>query len=164
MSQPVSLSANRPGGAFKAILLAWIIAGTLDILAAIIHFMIKSGKSPDIIFKYISSAVFGKDAYAGGNTMIVYGVLFHYLVAFLFTVFFFFIYPYLRGLIRNTVITGLLFGVFVWLVMNLVVVPASLINKQPFTAEGVITGMLILMCCIGLPLALVIHRYYSKIK
>jgi hypothetical protein len=58
-------------------------------------------------------------------------------------------------------VTGLIYGVFVWVMMNRVVVPLSLIPKRPFhfTKESAIQ-MGILMLCIGLPVSLMAKKYY----
>jgi hypothetical protein len=48
--------------------------------------------------------------------------------------------------------------------MNLVVLPLSNAAALPFKTKGIIIGILILMFCIGLPISLFAHRYYSKKK
>ncbi len=47
---------------FNTILITGLVAGTLDGLVAVMQFMINGGKNPEINFKYIASAVFGKKA------------------------------------------------------------------------------------------------------
>jgi uncharacterized membrane protein YagU involved in acid resistance len=150
---------------FKAIIIAGLTAGLFDITAACIHFMIASGgKSPVFIFKYIASAAFGKEkAYSGSLLMEALGLLFHFIIAMSFTAFFFFIYPKFKFLSINIFITGLAYGIFAWLVTNLVVLPLSRIHKFPsnFNASTIV-GILILMFVFGLPIALFAKKYYSK--
>jgi uncharacterized membrane protein YagU involved in acid resistance len=146
------------------VILTGLVAGTLDITAAIIRFKVKEGnqgKDPTIIFNYIASAVFGKEAFTGGTTMILWGAFFHFLIAMLFTIFFYGVYRKIKFLSVNAIVTGLLYGVFVWIIMNRVVVPLSLIPKRPFhfTKESAIQ-MGILMLCIGLPISLMAKKYY----
>jgi hypothetical protein len=154
---------KRLPGLIKWIVLTGLLAGILDISAAIVRFKIKSpDKDPLVIFNYIASAVFGKEtAYGGGTGMILWGVFFHFLIAMLFTIFFFLIYPKLKILSWNAVITGLIYGIFVWVIMNRVVVPLSQIPKRPFhfTNESMIQ-MGILMVFIGLPISLMAKKYY----
>ncbi|HYG39365.1 MAG TPA: hypothetical protein VD908_12125 [Cytophagales bacterium] len=72
------------------ILKAGLLVGTLDILAAFIHYIIASGKSdPFVVLKFIASGVFGNEAFVGGNIMIVAGLILHYIIALGFTLFFF---------------------------------------------------------------------------
>src|SRR3982751_477935 len=102
----------------KTILLAWLISGTLDITAAIVQYLIKGGKLIEIIFKYIASAVFGKEAFVGGTTTIIWGIVFHFLIALIFALIFFFLYPMLHKLIKIDIVLGLLYGIVVWAIMN----------------------------------------------
>ncbi|MES1217733.1 MAG: hypothetical protein ABUT20_19665 [Bacteroidota bacterium] len=148
---------------FKAILLTGLLAGTLDITCAIIHYLIRTQKNPVKIFNYIASAVFGKtEAYADGVLMPVLGLIFHYCVATIFTAFFFLIYPKIKILSKNIVATGLLYGIFVWLVMSFIVVPLSNIGSFPSSVLQSIIGCLILMFAIGLPVSILAYRYYFK--
>ena len=72
----------------KLIIKAGLIAGSLDIIAAFLNFYFKTGKNPTIVLKYTASAIFGKDAVTGGNGMALTGLLLHYIIAFIFTIFF----------------------------------------------------------------------------
>ena len=147
---------------WRTILLSGLLVGSLDITAALVQFYIKTGKEPQIVLKYIASAVFGKDAYAGGNKMAIYGLLFHFLIAFIWTIFFFLIYPKLKLLSWNRVITGVLYGIFIWIIMNLVVVPMSnAAVTGGFNIKQAIIAALILTGAIGLPLSFIAHRFYS---
>ena len=60
---------------------AGLLAGLLDIAAALIQYAANGGKTPSIVFKFIASGVFGRKAFAGGTAMIVAGFIFHLLIA-----------------------------------------------------------------------------------
>ena len=150
-------------GIYKWIFITGLLSFSLYILAAIIQYMIVTTKNPIRIFYYIASGVFGKEAYDGGTPMVIAGILFHYFIATTFSAFFFFIYPAIPWLGKNKIIGGLLYGVFVWVVMNLVVVPLSQVSRGAFHLHQVLIGMGILMICIGLPVSLMANRYWSKI-
>lgn len=160
MPQPRSISNRNP--IIRPILLAGLVAGTLDALAAIALYLARGGKTPTTIFKYIASGVFGSDAFSGGAAMIVWGIFFHYLIAFSFTLFFFWVYPKVPFLQKNKVVSGLLYGLCVWLVMNLIVVPLSQVPPPTFELSNAIINILILMGCIGLPIAFFAHHFYAK--
>jgi hypothetical protein len=145
-----------------AILVTGLLAGTLDISAAIIQYLIKTRNNPVKIFNYIASGVFGKAAYTDGRVMPVVGLLFHYCIAIIFTAFFFLIYPKIKFLSKNIVLSGLLYGIFTWLVMNFIVVPLSAISGFPSSVLQSVIGCLILMFAIGLPVAIMAYRYYFK--
>ena len=145
------------------ILQAGLIVGTLDILSAFIYYYIKTGKTNFlVIFKFIASGIFGKDAGAGGTGMIVAGFILHYAIAFSFTVFFFWVYPKVNVMSKNRIVTGIVYGLFVWALMNLVVVPLSNTVHRPFKIEGALINMGILIVCIGLPLSFMANIFFKK--
>jgi hypothetical protein len=143
------------------ILKAGLLAGTLDIIAAIVVALIK-GYSPIVIFRYIASAVFGRVTAGTGWGMVAVGLLFHFLIAVVWAAIFYAIYPVVQRFIKSPIVAGLLYGIFVWIVMNLVVVPISRVKQGPFTTSGVIREMAILMICIGLPIALITGNSYRR--
>src|SRR5262245_36159034 len=147
---------------WRTVLLSGLLVGTLDITAALVQFYVKTGKDPLIVPKYIASAIFGKDAYAGGNQMVVYGFLFHYLIAFIWTLLFFLIYPKLKLQSWHRVGTGILYGIFIWIIMNRVVVPMSKASVSAFNLKQAIIAALILIAAIGLPLSFIAHRFSSS--
>jgi len=145
------------------ILQAGLIVGTLDILSAFIYYYIKTGKTNFlVIFKFIASGIFGKEAGAGGTAMILAGFILHYAIAFSFTIFFFWLYPKVKVMSRNRIVTAIVFGLFVWTLMNLVVVPLSNTVHRPFKIEGAIINMCILIICIGLPLSFIANAFFRK--
>lgn len=156
------MDTTNNSSAGKTILTAWLVSGFLDGTAAIVQYLIKGGKHPEVIFKYIASAVFGKEAFAGGTMTIIWGVLFHFAVAGIFALIFFFLYPMLHKIINNDIVLGLLYGIVVWIIMNRVVVPMTLIPSTPFNVKNAIIAALILMFCIGLPNALIVGKYYRR--
>jgi hypothetical protein len=146
-------------GPWRTIILTGLLAGTLDAIAAIVV----SQASPAAVFKFIASGAFGAGkAFSGGDVMIFWGVIFHYFIAFSWTALFFFMYPALPWMRKNKYITGLLYGIFVWIMMNRVVIPLSEIPQRPFNLKGALTGMSILMIAIGLPISILTHRYYLR--
>ncbi|MDQ7949115.1 MAG: hypothetical protein REI78_10730 [Pedobacter sp.] len=142
----------------KFILKAAFIVGTLDILAAFLNFYAKTGKNVGIVLKYIASSIFGKQAMAGGEDMVLTGLLLHYLIALIFTLFFALIYKNMWRWFQHTVLIAIIYGVFVWLVMNLLVVPQTLALPIPFSWSAGLINCLILIVCIGLPLAYLFRK------
>ncbi len=156
--KPSIASPNAP----KIILTAGLIAGTLDISAAFLQFYIKTGKNPLVILKYIASGAFGPTARSGGTGAMVWGLVFHYMIAFGATLFFFWIYPRLKFMSVNRWVTAIVYGIFIWAVTNLVIVPLSLIHKFPSSFTQSVIAALILIVAIGLPLSFIIGNYYDK--
>jgi uncharacterized membrane protein YagU involved in acid resistance len=157
MTMPASSSG--PG---KAILNAWLIAGSLDILSAFIKYMIEGKRNVEIILKYIASAILGKTAFSGGAGTATLGLLLHFVIALIFTVVLFWLYGRLKLVRFNPLFIGFLYGIFVWLVMNLLVVPNSKVTRAPgpFNWTQAVIGALILIVCIGMPVSLIARKYY----
>ncbi|TDH28632.1 hypothetical protein EXU57_00715 [Segetibacter sp. 3557_3] len=143
---------------------AGLVVGTLDITAALLYYFVKTGNNPVLILKYIASALFGKAAYSSGNKMIVAGLALHFIIAFAFTLLFFLIYQAFNLLRRSILLTGIIYGLFIWVVMNLIVVPLSKIPAQPFNLENRIANMIMLNVCIGLPLSYMAANYYHTAR
>ena len=147
----------------KHILLTGLLAGALDATAACIQYLIRTGNNPARVFRYIASGVFGKGALTGSlYGMAAWGLLFHMLIAMTFTIFFFLCYPQIKMLIKNKFIAGILYGVFVWSVMNLIVVPVIYGAGIHLQLKNALIAMGILIIAIGLPVSLMADRYYSK--
>jgi len=145
------------------IFLSGLIAGTLDILAAVIIYAVVLEKTTAIkILQSIASGVFKKEAYTGGPIMAWYGLGLHYLIAFIFAWFYFIIYPYLPFLKKNVILSGILYGILVWIIMNLIVLPIAfpLLPEKHFDFP-LLLSILILIVCIGLPIASITRKYYS---
>lgn len=148
------------------IFLSGLIAGTLDILGATFVYAVVLEKTTAIkILQSIASGIFKKDAYTGGSQMAWYGLGLHYLIAFIFATFYFTIYPYLPFLKKNTIISGFLYGIFVWIVMNLIVLPIVFpVLPEKHLNLPLILSIIILMFCIGLPIAFITKKYYSSVQ
>lgn len=145
------------------IFLSGLIAGTLDILAAIFVYVIILEKTTAIkILQSIASGVFKKEAYTEGAQMAWYGLVIHYLIAFIFAWFYFIIYPYLPFLKKSTIISGFAYGIFVWIIMNLIVLPIVFpVLPEKQLDFPLLLSITILMLFIGLPIASVTKKYYS---
>lgn len=150
-------------GLIPAIVLTGLLAGTWDILAAFTHAFVANETTPIRVLQFIASKAVGPDAFSGGVPMALLGLFFHYIIAFSWTTLFFLLYPRLRFLSGNKIIVGLGYGVFVWLMMNLVVLPIVNGSFQSFQLQSII-GMVILMVCIGLPISWRASEYYSDKK
>jgi hypothetical protein len=148
---------------WRTVLWSWLLVGTLDITAAIVNYWIGGGRNPISIFVYIASGVFGQTAFeVGVPIMAWWGLLFHYLIAFIWTAFFFLIYPRFGFMSKNWILTGVLYGTFIWLMMNRVVLQLANTPKGPFRLTGAVINCLILIAMIGLPLAYIARRRASS--
>ncbi|MDB5004815.1 MAG: hypothetical protein JWQ34_3040 [Mucilaginibacter sp.] len=150
---------NFKSNALPTILLLGFLTGTMDGTSAI---LLNWKLGAETIFRYIASALFGKAAFTGGPEMIVFGVLFHYCLAYLFTTIFYLAYPTCISAVKNKYVLAVLYGSTAWVIMNLIVVPMSKIGKFPSKPSGIIINAVVLMICFGLPVVLVASRKLLK--
>jgi hypothetical protein len=147
--------------AIKVIILTGLLAGSLDILAACTDYYIKTGKGPEGVLRFIASGIFGNNAFTGTTIMIWFGLLFHFIIAFALTIFFFIVYPKIKLLQINVILTALIFGIVSWLITNLIIVPLSN-TSIPFKLANAVKAVLILIFAIGLPLAIMFRNFYKS--
>jgi hypothetical protein len=146
----------------KPLLIAGLIIGALDGLAAIISAYIQRGVTPDRVFKYVATGVYGQEALAtGGTGTALMGLLFHFTIAMGWTALFFILYPRLKFLSSDKYLSGIVYGVIILLGMNLIVVPLSNV-PSPNPGSVSVVQLFIHMLVIGLPISLMAHRHYSK--
>ncbi len=146
----------------RSLLQAGLLAGTLDGLAAALVFFMRTGKDPLAVYRFVASGLFGRDAILGGTSMAMLGIGFHYVIAMSWAFLFFISCSKLKLLLKNWIVSGVVYGVFVWLIMNLIVLPLSRVSSAPMTVSGVFIGASVLMVCIGLPISFRANKYYSN--
>ena len=144
----------------KEILLAGLLVGTFDIVAACIQFYLKTGKGPEPVLKYIASAVFNKEAYTA-NGMWVWGLLFHFVIAIAFTALFFWLANKIPVILSNKILTGVIYGIFVWSTMQFLILPFTAISVSLPSLQNALLAIGILVLCIGWPLTFFASRHPS---
>lgn len=136
--------------------------GTLDILAAfLVYSIIMQVADASQILRSIASGIFGKEAYGDSPMMPMIGLVLHYCIAFAFAVFYFVVYPFVKIWHQNKIVSGLLYGVFVWIVMNWLVLELVFPNRPSPSVQSNLIGMAILVVAIGLPISIITERHYS---
>jgi uncharacterized membrane protein YagU involved in acid resistance len=154
----IAIPLEKPK-AYRAILWGGLIAGTLDILAAFVNSGIR-GVAPTRVLQAIASGLLGADAFTGGFATAVLGLVAHFFIATTATAVYYAVSRKLKVLVDQAVVCGLAYGIPVYLVMNLIVLPLSAIPfKINHTVGNVATAVLILMFCVGLPIAFVVRRH-----
>lgn len=146
----------------KTLLESGLIIGIADGIAAVTSAYLTRGTTPDRVFQYIASGAIGKDAFSGGMPIVLLGILFHFFIAFNFTAFFYFLANKQKWLLDKIYFYGAIYGVFVWLVMNFIVIPLSQIPQGPFNLTGVAIGLLIHIFVIGIPIAWLTKRNFVR--
>lgn len=144
--------------ALSAILIGGAIAGLLDITYAV-GFSALRGVPPIRILQSVASGLLGAPAFAGGVPTAVLGLLLHFLIALLWAAIFYLASRSIRFLTRHPIVAGLSYGFLIYAIMNLVVLPLSAFpRKVSFPLLVLVTGLLVHMFCIGLPISLAVRR------
>lgn len=113
-------------------LLTGLLAGILDLTYAYLDVYVRSGRIATKMFQYIAGGALGLPAsMKGGVPVIVLGIFFHFFIAFSFTLFFFLLYRKSKISALNPFLLALLYGIFIWSVMTLVVLPLSALPARP---------------------------------
>src|SRR5262245_7523393 len=144
----------------KTYLATALLVGTFDITYAIVFSYFRSGTSPERLLQSVAAGWFGREAaFSGGAPTAAAGLGFHYFIAFTITAIFFVAASRLPSLVSRPALTGPLYGIGVYVVMNWVVIPLSRIRVFPRPALVVLaSGLLVHMFLIGLPIALGARR------
>lgn len=146
------------------LLVTAFIAGTLDIIGAFILQYTRSGKLSIKLLNYIAGGWLGpQDALKGGTGTAVLGLLSHYFIATCFVAIFLLAYPRRKFMQFNPVVVGLLYGLFIDLVMSRIVVPLSALGtRAPFNWNHYLINALVVGIAIGITSAISAKRYYAS--
>jgi hypothetical protein len=147
-----TVSVERPL-TLVPVLAGGLTAGALDLISA---FILYGAGVPRVI----AAGLIGATAFKGGPATYALGVALHFLIALGWAAVYYLASRRLEFLKEHPLVCGLFYGMAVYLVMNLIVLPLSALHsKGPFPLAGFIQGLLIIMFCVGLPIAYSVRRY-----
>src|SRR5687767_15122496 len=108
----------------RALVYGTLIVGILDGLDAVVFFGLR-GAQPIRIFQAIASGLLGRQAFDGGLATAALGLVLHFFIAFTIVAVFLFASKRLPVLVRAAIVSGILYGIAVYFVMNYIVIPLS---------------------------------------
>jgi len=142
------------------LLVGGLIAGTLDILYAVVMWLSR-GRSPEWVLQSVATGWLGSAAFDGGAAAATLGLVSHYGISICAAAVFYLASRRVAFLRERAVLSGLVFGVCVYLVMNFVVMPLSSAPfKIKYTASVLAQGFASHAVLFGVPIALAV-RYFS---
>jgi uncharacterized membrane protein YagU involved in acid resistance len=143
----------------KAILVGGLIAGTCDILYATIYSWFRADVPPMRILQSVASGLLGSDAFNGGAPVAALGLGLHFFMALAFAAAYVTASRSLPVLTQRPILCGATFGLFVYLFMNLVVLPLSRVPPRPFPSTlTIVTSVIVHTLLFGVPIALAARR------
>ncbi len=143
--------------AIRAIVLTTVVMGALDIAAALIM-AITQGSTAMRLLQFIASGLLGRKAFEGGMATAALGLALHFLIALAAVVVFWFARERLAVVRQWPVVSGLAYGLVVFALMNLVVLPLAGIRMRHALVPDLIQ-LAIHMFIIGLPTSLLLRRF-----
>ena len=148
----------RRSPAQAAIFWGGLSSGALDITAAfVVHGSF--GLKPIPLLQGIASGLLGARAWGGGLATAALGLFFHFFIAFSATAVYYAGSRWQPFLLRQTLLSGALYGAVVYFFMDHIVVPLSATRKHPFSVEMMLVGLIIHTFCVGLPIAMATRRF-----
>lgn len=151
-------TSKTTSSASRAIGLAGLIAGILDITSAFILAYPK-GVGPIRVLQGVAAGLLGREsAIQGGMATAGLGLAIHFFIAFVAASVFYMASRKIIWLTQQAVISGFLYGLAIYIVMYWIVMPLAFSTARHSTSRDV-TAVFVHMFLIGLPIALIVRRY-----
>jgi uncharacterized membrane protein YagU involved in acid resistance len=110
------------------------------------------------IFQSVAAGLLGKASFDGGTRTFLLGVLLHFVVALCIAAVYYAASLKLPLLIDHAIVSGLVYGMIAYLVMNYVVIPLSAIGYRPSSFRLFLPAFIGHALLVGLPIALLARR------
>jgi uncharacterized protein YacL len=114
------------------VVLGGLILGSTDLLFATLFWRIGHGVSATRVMQSVARGVLGTASFEGGVPTALLGAVLHYTIALAMAASYYFVSRKLRVLTRRPVACGLAYGVLLYLIMNLIVLPLSAAGMPKF--------------------------------
>ena len=154
MSTTTSIASVRGTRLMKPILIGGAIAGTLDEICA----MVTMGWQ---VPRANAAGILGTSAFKStGIGIWILGVAIHFFIAFAAAAIYCLASRRLPFLKEHFVVCGMFYGIAVFLVMYLVVMPICAFHYAgPYTQRGLIQGIVVHTVVVGLPIGWSLNRW-----
>ena len=111
-------------GATRTILAAALIVGAMDFAYASLSTVLRGGSFTKL-WQFVASGLLGKQAFALGLAGVLGGVTCHFLIMGVFGAAAYFLYRKVPQIGKQPAVSGVAYGIGIWVVMNFIVVPLS---------------------------------------
>ena len=147
------------GSLLRPILVGGALAGTFDLIAAFITF----GPGVPRAIAGRTPRQSGISGWSGDAGTWVHGFILHYIIAFSATAIYCHSSRKLEFLKTHWLVWGLFYGIAVFLVMNLIVLPLYALHAMgPYQYRRLVQGLLVHMLIIGLPISFSLNRLAGR--
>lgn len=146
--------------AFRAILAAVLVVGVLDISSAFVIWW-QRGVGARRGLQGIAAGLLGAKSYDGGLLTTAFGLALHFFVALVVVSIFYLASRRIEFLVIHPVVSGVLYGIGVYIVMYWFVLPTVFPTFRHRLGNELL-AVAIHISLIGLPCALIVRRYSQQ--
>jgi hypothetical protein len=147
-------------GALRAIVIAGLVVGILDISSALVIWW-QRGVGPQRGLQGIAAGLLGAESFDGGVTTAGLGLALHFFVAFMVVSVFYLASRRISFLTTQPFVSGALYGIGVYIVMYWLVLPTAFPTFR-HRLWNELLAVALHICLIGLPCALIVRRYSQQ--
>lgn len=147
--------------AAKTILTAGLAAGTLDLALAITFFKIE-GAPLAAVPHAIASGWLGARAIHGGASFAILGVALHFLIALVVAAVYYLLSRAIKLLNHQPILSGTVYGLAVFVVMQDVVVPLSAKPRSQPSTAWLIVDLASHVLLVGITIAVITRRFARR--
>ena len=147
-------------GALRAIVTAGLVVGVLDISSAFVIWW-QRGIALRRGLQGITAGLLGARSYEGGMATAGLGLALHFFVAFVVVSIFYLASRRIPFLTKQPLISGVFYGIGVYIVMYWLVLPTVFSTFRHRLANELL-AVAIHICLIGLPTAFIVRRYSQR--
>ena len=143
--------------ALRAIVTAGVVVGILDISSAFVIWW-QRGVALQRGLQGIAAGLLGSKSYEGGMATAALGLALHFFIAFVVVSIFYLASRKVPFLTKQPFVSGVLYGIGVYVVMYWIVLPAAFSTFRHRLSNELLE-LAIHICLIGLPTAFIVRRY-----
>jgi len=143
--------------ALRAIVTAGLVVGVLDISSALAIWW-QRGIAVQRGLQGIAAGLLGTKSFEGGLATVGLGLAIHFFVAFVVVSIFYLTSRKIRFLTKRPFVSGVSFGIGVYMVMYWIVLPTAFPTFRHRLSNEILE-LAIHICLIGLPTAFIVRRY-----
>ena len=147
-------------GALRAILIAGLVVGVLDISSAFLIWW-QRGVALQRGLQGIAAGLLGVNSYEGGMATAGLGLALHFFVAFVVVSIFYLASRKIPYLTKQPLVSGAFYGIGVYIVMYWFVLPTAFPTFRHRLGNELL-AVAIHICLIGWPTAFIVRRYSQR--
>ena len=148
--------------AFRTIVTAGLVVGVLDISSAFVIWW-QRGIGARRGLQGIAAGLLGANSFDGGLVTAGFGLALHFFVAFVVVTVFYLASRKIGFLTLHPVVSGVLYGIAVYIVMYWLVLPTAFPTFRHRLGNDLL-AVAIHISLIGLPCALIVARYFRQAR